>query len=36
MTTNALVSKIWSFCNTLRDDVRLANPPGGRNPPGPL
>lgn len=20
MTTNALVSKIWSFCNTLRDD----------------
>lgn len=20
MSTNALISKVWSFCNTLRDD----------------
>lgn len=20
MTTNAIISKVWSFCNTLRDD----------------
>jgi hypothetical protein len=20
MTSNAIISKVWSFCNTLRDD----------------